>query len=67
MENQICIYTTELEHEAIIVRDKLEIEGIAAIILDKRDSSYNTFGSFEIHVNPSNQEKAKAIIAESNE
>ena len=67
MENQICIHSTWLEHEAIIIKDKLDLEGVAAIILDKRDSTYNTFGSFEIYVNPADEIKAKEIIAKSNE
>jgi hypothetical protein len=67
MENQVRIYSTIRESEAITLRDKLALEGITATILNKKDSSYGTFGEIEIHVQPADVEKARAIIHASNE
>ena len=67
MENLVRIYSTTRESEAITLRDKLGIEGITATILNKKDSSYGTFGELELYVQPADEEKAKAIIGNPNE
>jgi hypothetical protein len=63
MENMICIHTTDRRPLAIMLRDKLELEGIKAILLDKKDTTYGTFGELEIYVQPGDVEKARAIIS----
>lgn len=67
MENQVCIYTTTNEYEASILKDKLALEGIAATVLNKKDSSYKTFGEVELYVNPADEQRARAIIEASHE
>lgn len=56
------IYTTTLKQKAEILKGALENEGIPAVILDKKDSSYQVFGEVELYVNPENMEAAEEII-----
>lgn len=64
MENRTKIYTTTVEHSAILMRDKLEAAGINALILNQKDSTYGTFGTIEVYVLNEDVEKAEKIIAE---
>ena len=65
MENRVMVFSTTLEHAALIVQDRLEAEGISALILNQKDSSYNTFGTIEVYVETEHEEKAKQIVADS--
>lgn len=67
MENQVCIFSTSLEYEAILMKDKLSEEGIASTILNKRDSTYGTFGSIELYVLPADEKMARDLIQKANE
>lgn len=49
-------------HEAQIIKDKLEAEGIHVLILNQKDSMYNSFGYIEVYVQNENVEKAKSIV-----
>ncbi|NLR93221.1 MULTISPECIES: putative signal transducing protein [Flammeovirga] len=62
MVNWEKVYTTEQVYKAEIVKATLEERGINAVILDKRDSSYNNFGYREVYVDKANMEKATLII-----
>ena len=62
MENRTKVYTTTVEHSAILMRDKLEAEGISALILNQRDSTYGTFGTIEVYVLNEDEEQAKTLI-----
>ena len=44
MENWVSVFTTTRELEAGIVKDLLDEAGIPAVILNQKDSSYQTFG-----------------------
>lgn len=56
------VFTTEQAYRAEIVKDVLGEVGITAVILNKKDSSYNNFGSLEVHVLPDDAIKAQRII-----
>ena len=64
MKDWKTVYTSEIEHRAMIVKDVLEKTEVSAVILNKRDSSYNNFGNFEVSVNPDQVIKALKIIAD---
>jgi hypothetical protein len=64
MKDWKTVFTSEIEHRALIVKDLLEKSEIAAVILNKRDSSYHNFGNFEVSVNPDHVIKALKIIAD---
>lgn len=60
----IKVHQTSNEKEAEIIQGKLENQDIVASIINKRDSSFLSFGSIEIYVQPQNVEMAKQIIDE---
>lgn len=62
MENRSLIFNTIMPHEAQIVKDKLESEGISVLILNQQDSMYKAFGTIELYVPNEDAEKAKAIV-----
>jgi len=67
MENQVAIFSTSLEYEAILMKDKLDEAGIASTILNQRDSTYGTFGSIQLFVLPNDEKIAREIIQKANE
>jgi len=50
MNNWQKVFESEIAHRAAIVKDFLFECGITSIIVNKKDSSYNNFGSYEVHV-----------------
>lgn len=49
-EDWILVYSTNLEYQAELVKQMLENEGIIVQTLNKRDSTYGSFGDIEIYV-----------------
>lgn len=63
MENNwIKVYTTQDPVSAEIIKQSLIEEDVAAVIMNKKDSSYQTFGVIEVLVNKKDFDKAEAII-----
>ena len=62
MENWVSVFTTTSELEAGIVKDLLDEAGIPAVILNQKDSSYQTFGDISVMVSRDDQEEAKKDI-----
>ncbi len=69
MSNDIkwtVLHKTTSSFEAEALKGNLETQGIPAIVLNKQDSSYNTFGYVEVHVDESRLEEALAILKSEN-
>lgn len=64
MENRSLVFSTSLPHEAQIIKDKLEEDGIHVLILNQQDSMYKAFGLIEVYVQTEDLEKAKSIVEE---
>lgn len=62
MENWTAIYETEQLFQAEMVKNILEENGIKAVVLNQKDSSYGTFGVVNVMVSAGDREKAKEII-----
>jgi len=62
LDNWQKVYSTSDALRAEIVKSTLETHAITAIILNKRDSSYNDFGQREIYVSQENHDTALTII-----
>lgn len=65
MSNDIewmIIHKTTSQFEAEAMKGNLETNGIPAIILSKKDNSYNSFGYIEVHVDASRKEDALILI-----
>ncbi|MCX2481989.1 DUF2007 domain-containing protein [Pedobacter sp. MR2016-24] len=63
--NWTKVYTTENPVTAEIIKQGLIENDIAAVIMNKKDSSYQTFGVIEVLVNKKDVEKAEAFIQSS--
>ena len=63
-ENWIKAYQSTQMIRAEIARELLEQNGIAAVIVNKKDSSYPVFGMCEVHVLASDLAKAQTILAD---
>ncbi|MDX1651935.1 MAG: hypothetical protein R3277_05555 [Brumimicrobium sp.] len=61
------VFRTSENHLALLMKLKLEEEGIKVILINKRDSSYNNFGYIELYVRAENVIRAKYIIEKTNE
>ncbi|MBB5635502.1 hypothetical protein HDF26_004096 [Pedobacter cryoconitis] len=63
MENNwVKVYTTENPVTAEIIKQGLIENDIAAVIMNKKDSSYQTFGIIEVLVNQKDFDAADAYI-----
>ncbi|MCX2478507.1 DUF2007 domain-containing protein [Pedobacter sp. MC2016-15] len=63
MENNwVKVYTTQDAISAEIIKQGLVENDIAAVIMNKKDSSYQNFGLVDVMVNAADQEAAEAYI-----
>ncbi len=51
-------------YRAEIARELLENNGVSAVILNQKDSSYASFGNIEVYVNEKDEAKALEILKE---
>jgi len=56
------IYTVNQAYQAELVKQTLEDKGITAVVLNKRDSTYMTFGRFEIYCSENDADAATEIV-----
>jgi len=62
MDNWTCVYSTDQEYQAELVKGYLTNENIEAVIFNKKDSSYTIFGSAEVYVQPEDENLAIELI-----
>lgn len=62
MNNWQKVFSDDQSHKAQLVRSILEESGLNPVLMSKKDSSYNNFGSFEIYVSPDHVIQALKII-----
>ena len=58
----VKIYSTGQEYLAGILKDMLMEHNIEAVVMNKQDSSYLSFGDIELYVKSENAIKAKYLI-----
>lgn len=58
----IEVYMTTHEYKASMAKDMLVNEGIKTVILNQRDSAYQNFGEFSVHVVETSKAKAVEIL-----
>ncbi len=56
------IYSTGEEYKAEIAKELLEGNNVHAVVLNRKDSVYQTFGDIELYVNEKDQQKAELIL-----
>lgn len=65
-KNWVKVYTTENPYTAELIKQGLIEEDIAAVVLNKQDSSYRAFGVLFVMVHPDNFDKAITYILQNN-
>ena len=59
------VYTVDKQYKAELAKEILEEAGINAVIMNKRDSAYRSFGEFEVYVNKEFAETARKKLQDS--
>ena len=60
----IGVYLTAVEYRAEIAKQLLFESGIEAVVVNRKDSTYNTFGELEVYVQEQHQDHALQILNE---
>jgi len=50
MNNWTKVFEAKEEYKAEIVKDVLADRGFEPVIINKKDTAYNIFGAYEVHV-----------------
>ena len=58
----VIAYESKQEYLAEIARTVLSDNNIEAVVINKKDSTYNSFGDIEVYVNRDNLIRAKQIL-----
>jgi hypothetical protein len=58
------VFLTGEEYKANMAKDLLENEGIKAILMNQRDTAYQSFGNIEVYVQEADEQKALEILKE---
>lgn len=56
------VYMTAHEYKASIAKELLESEGIVAVVMNQRDTAYQSFGEISIYVAEKDAEKAALLL-----
>lgn len=56
------VFLTGDSVRAEMARELLELEGINAVVLNQKDTVYQTFGDIEVYVNESDEDTALEIL-----
>ncbi len=62
--NWVKIYSNTENYLVELARTMLADEKIKAVILNKKDSAYGTFGEIELYTAPEDVERAQTILKE---
>lgn len=63
----VKIYTSSNYYRSEIIKQALIENDIEAVLLNKQDSAYGTFGNFEVYIHQKDLSKATEIIAANEE
>jgi hypothetical protein len=58
------VFLTGELYRAEIAKEILENNGINAVVLNQKDSSYTAFGNIEVYVNEKDETRANELIKE---
>jgi len=61
-DNWILIFSTPQPWQAEMAKQILEENGIEAVVMNRRDSSYTVFGEVEVYVVKEDVEKGKELL-----
>lgn len=56
------VYCTGEDYKAAIAKELLEENGVRSVILNRKDSTYQTFGDIELYVSEEDEQKSELIL-----
>jgi DNA-binding LacI/PurR family transcriptional regulator len=56
------VYFTGDNYRSVIAKELLEENDIHAVVINRKDSSYTTFGDLEVYVSNDDEEQANKIL-----
>jgi len=56
------VYSTDEPYKAELIKQMLENNNIKTVVINRQDSSYQTFGNAEVYVNLNDETKALQLI-----
>ena len=59
------VYTVNKSYQAELCLELLEENEITGVVINKRDTSYTSFGEYEIYVPEDSSEKARELLVKS--
>lgn len=62
MNNWVKVFESKQAYQVEMVKDMLADQGFDAVIVNKKDTAYNIFGQYEIHVAPEYAVRAIRVI-----
>lgn len=62
MENWIKVFESSMQVRAEIVKGVLEEHQIQAVVLNKKETVYQIFGNYEVHIQRENMIQANNLI-----
>lgn len=62
MNDWVCVFESSLPWQAELNRVYLEENGVPAIVLNQKDSSYQAFGTARLMVTSQDQHTAEALL-----
>ena len=65
-KDMTLVYTIDQSYKAQLILEILEENSIEVVIINKKDSSFKSFGEFEVYVASKDEEKAKEILQKMN-
>ena len=63
-EDWIQVYFTDQPYQAEMLKKLLEGNGVESYVINKKDSSYMTFGEAELYIHEKDKPKAEPLIEE---
>lgn len=64
MEGWIRIYHSTEEYQAVLIKDRLEREGLHPVIVNQKDREFPMIGETEVYIAPEEQAKAEHFLAD---
>lgn len=58
------VFLTAHEYKATMAKDILENAGLKAVVLNQRDTAYQSFGDFVVYVDEVEEQKALELLKE---
>jgi len=59
------VYSLDKSYKAEMAKQLLESDGISVVIINKKDTTYTSFGEFEVYVSKESAVKAREILERS--